>query len=45
MDGQYGFVVGNFALAVSGNDGLIMDQASGSLAVRYDPVSRTVETA
>ena len=37
------FVAGNFALAVSGNETVITDQAGGSLAVRCDPVSRTVD--
>ena len=37
-----GFVAGNFELTMNGNDATITDQAGGSLAVRYDPVSRTV---
>lgn len=40
---QHGFVAGNFAVTMNGNDGLITDQAGNSLAVCYDPVMRQVQ--
>lgn len=39
---QHGFVEGNFTVTMDGNDATIADWSGDSLAVRYDPVSRTV---
>lgn len=37
-----GFVRGNFAVTMNGNDAVITDRSGGSLTVRYDPASRAV---
>lgn len=38
-----GFVRGNFAVTMNGNDAVITDRSGGSLTVRYDPATRQVE--